>query len=300
MTSETLFEAFGNIDESYIISAKETGNRPAWGGWRVAGTIAACVCLMAAALFAVAQWRTSAPPDNPVIGADTADPSESGDMDSESINQPVPPEETDDNTTPPIERVEIIYNIPESVAYGEASLELLGYWAIFGETLTSGEFDMVMPDYAPEWCRADGSAQYYGWGELERVSLTFANPSWNGSIGVSIYPADKGLRSDVAFTLQTTEKSVINGINVTAYEYDGGSRVELWVMFERDGVGYMIHDSVAPDDVRNAKSDISDIVHSYAYSEGVPDLDVFVPRERPVPETEDTDNCDAGEPVYED
>ena len=237
MNTALFSAALSEVDDRYLEAALREhpkGSAYTWGKW---GAIAACLCLIAVAAFALPR------------------------------SMPIEPEAPSVIDTP--QQLELFYNDVE-----EGVFSTTGGLCIYGEDLSAEQLADFSPD-AP-WMQPEyGVALRYGSGELESVCLSFPGTRLDGRGRLEVYFRDKEkpVHSDIELTPDTVTVTRFGDLEATAYQWVDEDRTcaLLFVDFTRQGVLYTVHANIDFEDMEAAKADIADLTQYYAAAH-VPDI----------------------------
>lgn len=279
MDKYDLFESFSGLDADLLEQSEQKGKPQ---GVKMRWT-AAAACLVAVAAGAVAapglveNHSSAGMRPGQIIdfapGADVTAPAVSTEP---GIGLDITP------MTPP----ELVFNQVTGRA-GPFASPIAGF-DIFGEKLTGEELAAAAPDVLPgnvcspffdiQYWEVSGYAGYYGWGELEGVHLDFRNPEWGGTVTVTLRKPDARVCSDVILENPETVVSHLGPLECTAYRWQDGGGVLMWVEFQIGGVAYTASVNANPEDAEQAKRDLDMVLNCYqgrALNGSAPDLDAY-------------------------
>lgn len=257
MRTEDFAEVLGSIDENYIQEAEtmKKARKPVWLKW---GAMAACVCLLAAAMAAVPNLfpgTTPAPPDNNDF-----------------------PVQTNPNQSEGTEHIK-----PWTVHYNEAASVLLGNHAciqgIFTEPLNDTELTALTPEICFEYMTYSGYAEFDTYGNLLDVVMEVSTTLPESPVTVALADYCSGFD----YVLPEEEKvSVCNGVEYRVYQYESGHTVTLSARTIMNDIYFVFAMDVPQTHLEQAKEDFQYVLECFAYyEEGKPDLSLITPEEIP-------------------
>ena len=256
MRSYELLDAIGEAKDEYIMDARSTQKkRPAWMK-RLA--VAACICLILAAVAAVPG----------LFAGTTPFPTEQNDF-------PIP-----DNTNP---SVETIHTEPAPVwtaHYNEAVSLVVTDRAfiqgIFTEELNNSERIAVKPDRWYDGMDFFGHAIFDNYGNLLDVILTVNTPN-PVAVTITDYAFGGGYLLD-----GEAEVSLCGDVEYRLYEYAYEQEVHLGAEAAIGGTYLHFTMDTTPEEVEQAKLEFQKVLECFAsYPDGRPDLSAIVPDEIP-------------------
>jgi len=255
MTAETLQDALSGIREDYILDAHggPAVRRNPWLRW---GALAACMCLIAAA---VALPKLTRDPPAPEPTPPISDPGPG------SVNGPV--NGTDPAPVDLPDDVQPIFN--QAPGLDEEKMA----FCTFSEMLTAEERAAIIPDGLPDWLELRSAfALYYGWeeGTLNCVELSLVNPETGDRFEIRTCPPDQHPIDDELFLTPDASVTHIDDRDVVFFQYADVA----WTAFSCSGVNYYL-DGVAgePGRTERLKEDFFQIVVDLIRSTTSPDLD---------------------------
>lgn len=260
MNAMLLFDSFSYLDEELLVRSETPRAARPWG--RIAA-LAACFALILAAGLTVPRLLRADVPGDPTPPV------------SDPIPEPTPSPGTERGAPAKLAWTAVTADPTEPDMSGPP--RAYAYFCLYGEALTDEERAMLLPDYLLSWMLPEVTALYYGWDELDSVEVRFSSRAWDGVTTAVLCPAD-GSRARLPAVCyppeELTERApTINGIRYRAceYRYADGTTL-LTAAFEREGVLYQISNSVAQEDLAQARRDVEDVAIEYLTSASVPDL----------------------------
>lgn len=274
MRKEEFAEVLSDINENYIQEA-ETGKRSKKNVWLKWGTMAACLCLVAASAFIIPGITDSGPGYVPVPNPDgtiqRADPPDV--YPSHSILRPGDEGYVDPAPTPnPQTFWTIHYNeVSSMIAANRAYIK-----AVFTETLTDAQLAALLPG-ADLTC--SGYARFDDKGNLLDIELQTETALPESPVKIGL--ADYFFGFD--FVLTGTEVvSVCNGVDYRVYQYQSGNKVELSAYAIINDIYFAFAMDVPQGDLDLAKEEFRRVLECFAfYADGKPDLSAIIPEEIP-------------------
>ena len=271
MNNEKLFLGFSYVSDELLEKTEKTSVRKkALKHWVSA---AACFCIVLS--LGVFFFNS-----NNIHGTEVND-GNSGDVISDgniTDSGDTPP-----NTGAPLDPYNnaIVYNSVSEVLQSDTALKNGVY--LFGEKLTSEELKTLIPSSINEWAKVSGEAIYTGYRELYYVLLNISSKDAVAEYDLRISNADSAIHYDCIVQGDNITVSQIDGLDVTAYEYDSSVGTKhLWADFIYDGIRYSIYTECKIGDLSYTKGYITDIVRSYASEMVKSDLSLFKPKTNPV------------------
>ena len=264
MSKDRVVDSLGRIDDDMIQGVealRQKKKRPVWTKW---GAMAACFCLLVAAMVAAPNMfpgTSQTPPDNndfPVHDSSVqTDP-----------NQSEEPQHTETVRTP----WTIHYNEVSSMIAANRTFAK----GVFTETLNDAELAALMPS-ADLTCT--GYARFDDKGNLLDIEMQTETTLPGSPVAIGL--TDYFFGYD--YVLSVTEVvSVCNGVDYWVYEYKTGNTVELSAYTIINDIYFAFAMNVPQDDLEQAKEEFHRVLECFAYcDEGKPDLSIIVPEEIP-------------------
>ena len=264
MSKDRVVDSLGRIDDDMILGVevlRQKRKRPAWKKW---GAMAACFCLLVAAMVAAPNMfpgTSQTPPDNndfPVHDSSV----------QTAPNQSEGPQHTETVRT------------PWTIHYNEVSAMLAAnrasYKGVFTETLNDTELAALMPN-ADLIC--SGYARFDNYGNLLEVVMQAETllPESPVTIGLADY------YFGLDYVMSEAEVvSICNGVDYRVYLYQSGDKVELSAYTIINDIYLVFGMDVPQADLEQAKEEFQRVLECFAYyEEGKPDLSIIVPEEIP-------------------
>ena len=264
MSKDRVVDSLGRIDDDMIQSVetlRQKKKRPAWRKW---GTMAACFCLIVAAVVVVPKLfpgTVPTPPDNndfPVHDSSV---------------------QTNPNQSEGHQNTEDLRN-PWTLHFNKVSSMLAAHRpyikGVFTESLNDTELAALVPS-ADLVCT--GYARFDDKGNLLDIEMQ-TETTLPGS-PVSIGLADYFFGFD--YVLSGAEVvSVCNGVDYRGYQYQFGDKVELSAYTIINDIYFAFTMDVPMENLEQAKEEFQRVLECFAYYEaGEPDLSIIVPEEIP-------------------
>ena len=264
MSKDRVVDSLGRIDDDMIHnveSLRQKKKRPAWKKW---GAMAACFCLLVAAVAVAPNLlpgTTPTPPNNndfPVHDSSVqTDP-----------NQSEGPQHTEALRT------------PWTIHFNEVSSMLAAhrpfYKGTFTETLTDAELAALMPNADLD---CSGYALFDNYGNLLDIVMQAATTLPESPVTIGL--ADYYFGFDYVLSGEEV-LSVCNGVDYRVYQYQSGNKVELSAYTIINDIYFAFGMDVPQDDLEQAKEEFQRVLECFAYyEEGKPDLSIIVPEEIP-------------------
>ena len=263
MRKEDFAEVLGDINEKHIIEARaeRKAKKPVWIKW---GAMAACFCLLIAAMVAVPNLfpgTTPTPPDNndfPVHDSSV----------QTNPNQSEHHQNTEDLRT------------PWTLHFNDVSSMLAAnrpyYKGTFTEDLTDVELAALLPS---KDLTCSGYAMFDNYGNLLEVVMQASTVLPESPVTIAL--ADYYFGFDYVLSGGETV-SLCNGLEYRAYQYESGNTVELSAYTIINDIYFAFAMNVPQDDLEQAKEEFQRVLECFAYYEaGKPDLSIIVPEEIP-------------------
>ena len=264
MSKDRVVDSLGRIDDDMIQSVealRQKKKRPAWKKW---GAMAACFCLLVAAMVAVPNLfpgTTPTPPDNndfPVHDSSV----------QTNPNQSEGHQNTEDLRTP--------WTLHFNDVSSMLSANRPYYKGTFTEDLTDVELAALLPSVD---LTCSGYAMFDNYGNLLEVVLQAATALPESPVTIAL--ADYYFGFDYVLSGGETV-SVCNGLEYKAYQYESGNTVELSAYTIINDIYFAFGMDVPQDNLEQAKADFKGVLECFAYyEEGHPDLSFIVPEEIP-------------------
>ena len=264
MSKDKIIDSLGRVDDDMIQSVetlRQKKKRPSWMRWN---TMAACFCLLVAAVVTVPNLFSGTAPtpsdhnDFPVHDSSVqTDP-----------NQPEKPRYTEDA------------RIPWTIYFNEVSSMMSAnrpyHKGVFTETLGDAELAALMPS-ADLPC--SGYARFDDNGYL--LDIVMQIPTTLPESPVTVTLADYYFGFDYVLSGEEVI-SVCNGVDYRVYQYKLGNTVELSAYTIIHDTYFVFAMEVPQADLEQAKEEFRRVLECFAcYEEGKPDLSLIVPEEIP-------------------
>ena len=264
MSKDRVVDSLGRIDDDMIQSVetlRKKKKRPAWRKW---GTMAACFCLIVAAVVVVPKLfpgTVPTPPDNndfPVHDSSV---------------------QTNPNQSEGHQNTEDLRN-PWTLHFNEASSMLAAnrpyIKGVFTEPMNDTELTALLPS-ADLTC--SGYARFDDKGNLLDIEMQ-TETTLPGS-PVSIGLADYFFGFDNVLS-GAEVVSVCNGVDYRGYQYQFDDKVELSAYTIINDIYFAFAMDVPMENLEQAKEEFQRVLECFAYyEEGKPDLSIIVPEEIP-------------------
>ena len=264
MSKDRVVDSLGRIDDDMIQGVealRQKKKRPAWTKW---GAMAACFCLLVAAMVAAPNLfpgTTPTPPDNndfPVHDSSVqTDP-----------NQSEGQQNTEDLRTP----WTIHYNeVSSMIAANRVFIK-----GSFTEPLNDAELAALMPS-ADLTC--SGYARFDDKGNLLDIEMQTETTLPESPVNIGLTDYFFGFD----YVLSGAEVvSVCNGLDYRVYQYQFGDKVELSAYTIINDIYFAFAMDVPMENLEQAKEEFHRVLECFAYyEEGKPDLSIIVPEEIP-------------------
>ncbi len=249
MRKEDFAEVFGDINENYIQEAEaiKTSKKPVWLKW---GAVAACFCLLVAAVAVAPKLLPETTPLPPNSG------------------QSVGPGHTE------------VPRTPWTIHFNEASSMLTAnrpyYKGVFTEHLNDTELAALKPSVD---LTCSGYARFDNYGNLLDVVMQATTTLPESPVTVAL--ADYCFGFDCVLSGGEVV-SVCNDLEYRVYQYESGNTVTLSAYTIINDIYFIFAMDVPQANLEQAKADFKDVLEYFAYyEEGKPDLSVIVPEEIP-------------------
>ena len=264
MSKDRVVDSLGRIDDDMIHnveSLRQKKKRPAWKKW---GAMAACFCLLIAAMVAAPNMfpgTSQTPPDI-------------NDFPVHDSSAQIDPNQSEGH-----QNTEDLRN-PWTLHFNKVSSMLAAHRpyikGVFTESLNDTELAALVPS-ADLVCT--GYARFDDKGNLLDIEMQ-TETTLPGS-PVSIGLADYFFGFD--YVLSGAEVvSVCNGVDYRGYQYQFGDKVELSAYTIINDIYFAFAMNVPQDNLEQAKEEFHRVLEYFAYyDEGKPDLSVIVPEEIP-------------------
>ena len=264
MSKDRVVDSLGRIDDDLIQGVdalRRKKKRPAWTRW---GAMAACFCLLVAAMIAAPNLfpgTSPTPPDNndfPVHDSSV----------QTGPNQSEDPQNTEDLRT------------PWTIHYNEVSSMLAAhrpfYKGTFTEALTDTELAALMPSADLD---CSGYALFDNYGNLLDIVMQAATTLPESPVTIGL--ADYYFGFDYVLSGKEVV-SVCNGVDYRVYQYQFGDKVELSAYTIINDIYFAFAMDVPQDNLEQAKEEFHRVLERFAYYEdGKPELSAIVPEEIP-------------------
>ena len=263
MSKDRVVDSLGKIDDDMIQSVealRQKKKRPAWTKW---GAMAACFCLLVAAMVAAPNLfpeTTPTPPDNndfPVHDSSVqTNPNQSEGQHTETVRTPWT----------------LHFNDVSSMIAANRPY----YKGTFTEDLTDVELAALLPSVD---LSCSGYAMFDNYGNLLEVVMQASTVLPESPVTIAL--ADYYFGFD--YVLSGGEiVSVCNDLEYRAYRYVSGNTVELSAYTIINDIYFAFAMNVPQDDLEQAKEEFQRVLECFAYYEaGKPDLSIIVPEEIP-------------------
>ena len=264
MSENKVVDSLGRIDDDMIQSVealRRTKKRSAWKKW---GAMAACFCLLLAAVAAAPNLLPGTapiPPNNndfPVHDSSVQlDPNQSEGL-----------QNTEDLRTP----WTIHYNeVSSKIAANRAFIK-----GVFTEALNEAELAALKPRTD---LNCSGYARFDNYGNLLEVVMQAETTLPESPVTISLADYYFGLD----YVMSGAEVvSVCNGVDYRVYQYQPGNKVELFAYTIINDIYLVFGMDVPQDELEQAKEEFHRVLECFAYyEEGKPDLSTIVPEEIP-------------------
>ena len=264
MSKDRVVDSLGRIDDDMIQSVdvlRQKRKRPEWKKW---GAMAACFCLLVAAMIAVPNLfpgTTPTPPDNndfPVHDSSV----------QTNPNQSEGHQNTEDLRTP--------WTLHFNDVSSMLSANRPYYKGTFTEDLTDVELAALLPSVD---LSCSGYAMFDNYGNLLEVVMQASTVLPESPVTIAL--ADYYFGFD--YVLSGGELvSVCNELEYRAYQYESGNTVELSAYTIINDIYFAFSMNVPQTDLEQAKEEFQRVLECFAYyEEGKPNLSVIVPEEIP-------------------
>lgn len=264
MSKDRVVDSLGKIDDDMIQSVealRQKKKRPAWMKW---GAMAACFCLLIAAVAVAPNLfpgTTPVPPNNNDFPIQT-DPNQS--EGSEHTEGPWNPWQANFNTVTGV--------------LDAARRYIPGY---FTEELSADEIEALEPGMRIEYMQYSGFAGFDGDGNLIDVCLNVTTSIPNNDVSILI--SEDGITRDYVMDMVEPVISVCEKVEYKVYQWDNGNgQVTLAADAIINGYSYAFTMQTSTQNVKQAKEDFTRVLECFAYyAEGKPDLSAVVADEIP-------------------
>ena len=264
MSKDRVVDSLGKIDDDMIQSVealRQKKKRPAWMKW---GAMAACFCLLIAAVAVAPNLfpgTTPVPPNNNDFPIQT-DPNQS--EGSEHTEGPWNPWQANFNTATGV--------------LDAARRYIPGY---FTEALSADEIETLEPGMRIEYMQYSGFAGFDGDGNLIDVCLNVTTSIPNNDVSILI--SEDGITRDYVMDMVKPVISVCEKVEYKVYQWDNGNgQVTLAADAIINGYSYAFTMQTSTQNVKQAKEDFTRVLECFAYyAEGKPDLSAVVADEIP-------------------
>ena len=259
MRAEDFADVLGGINESYIQEAEtmKKARKPVWPKW---GAMAACFCLLAAAVAVAPKLLPGTTPPQP---------------DNHDFSVPSDPSQSEDSD------LTANAHTPWTIHFNEAPLMTLTanhayYKGVFTEALNNGELVALMPSAGLD---CSGYARFDNFGYLLEVVMQASTALPESPVTVSL--ADYYFGFDHVLSVGEVV-SVCNGVEYSVYQYESGNQVELSAYSIINDIYFAFAMDVPQSNLEQAKEEFQRVLEYFAYyEEGKPDLSVITPEEIP-------------------
>lgn len=263
MSKDRVVDSLVRIDDDMIQSVealRQKKKRPVWMKW---GAMAACFCLLIAAMVAAPNLfpeTTPTPPDNnnfPVHDSSIqTNPNQSEGQHTETVRT------------------------PWTLHFNEVSSMLAAHRpyikGVFTESLNDTELTALLPS-ADLTC--SGYARFDDKGNLLDIEMQTETTLPESPVNIGL--ADYFFGFD--YVLSGAEVvSVCNGVDYRVYQYQFGDKVELSAYTIINDIYFAFAMDVPMENLEQAKEEFQHVLECFAYyEEGKPDLSIIVPEEIP-------------------
>ena len=259
MRKDDLIDSIGMIDDDLIQSVDALRRKRKSFGWKRWAGLAACFCLILAAVTAMPGLFRGTTPPPPVQN------------DFPVQTNPKPPEQT----THPEDLTPVwtaIYNESEAML----AMDRVYIQGIFSEELNESQLTAVMPENWPDGMGYTGYGVFDNHGNLLDVIVTV-----NTSEPVTVTMTNTSFGT--CFLLDgEAEISVCGEVEYRLYEYAYEQEVHLGAEAAIGGTYLHFTMDTTPQEVEQAKLEFQAVLECFAsYPDGRPDLSVIVPKEIP-------------------
>ena len=274
MRKEDFAEILGDINENYIQEA-ETGKRSKKTVWLKWGTMAACLCLVAASAFIIPGITDPGPEYVPVPNPDgTIQRAEPPDVyPSHSILKPGDEGYVDPVPTPNPQTLWTIHfnEVSSMIAANRAFIK-----GSFTEPLNNAELAALLPNAELD---CSGYARFDDKGNLLDIELQTETTLPESPVNIGLTDYFFGFD----YVLSGAEVvSVCNGLDYRGYQYQFGDKVELSAYTIINDIYFVFAMDVPMENLEQAKEEFQRVLECFAYyEEGKPDLSIIVPEEIP-------------------
>lgn len=263
MSKDRVVDSLVRIDDDMIQSVealRQKKKRPVWMKW---GAMAACFCLLIAAMVAAPNLfpeTTPTPPDNNNFPV----------HDSSIQNNPNQSEGQHTETV----------RTPWTLHFNEVSSMLAAHRpyikGVFTESLNDTELTALLPS-ADLTC--SGYARFDDKGNLLDIEMQTETTLPESPVNIGL--ADYFFGFD--YVLSGAEVvSVCNGVDYRVYQYQFGDKVELSAYTIINDIYFAFAMDVPMENLEQAKEEFQHVLECFAYyEEGKPDLSIIVPEEIP-------------------
>lgn len=259
MKIDMLIDAIGSVDadmlrEVEVLRSKKARSSASRLRWCA---LAACLCLIVAAAFALPRLLPWSEPVPPVA----TDPTQ---------------EATEAELLPGDPGWSWTVNYNDTTAGVQADFAIPGY---FTEDLNDEVLSMVKPQVCTDWMDFSGYTAFDGEGELVAVYLDVTTANKHHKVRVLV--SERGAPS-CEVTEEEPVVSVYNGVEFEVYRYASGSRYLYYEAVARIGKSCFQFIMNANKDDLDARSEFEQILACFTYfEEGQPDASIIVPKEIP-------------------
>ena len=262
MRKEDFAEVLGDINEKHIIEARagRKAKKPVWIKW---GAMAACFCLLIAAMIAVPNLFPGTTPTLP----------DNNDFPVHDSSVQTNPNQSEGQHTETV-------RTPWTLHFNEVSSMIAAnrpyYKGTFTEDLTDVELAALLPSVD---LSCSGYAMFDNYGNLLEVVMQAATTLPESPVTIAL--ADYYFGFDYVLSGGETV-SLCNGLEYRAYQYESGNTVELSAYTIINDIYFAFAMNVPQDDLEQAKEEFQRVLECFAYYEaGKPDLSNIVPEEIP-------------------
>ena len=259
MRKDDLIDSIGMIDDDLIQNVDALRKKRKSFGWKRWAGLAACFCLILAAMTAMPGlfWETTPPPpvqnDFPV-----------------QTNPKQPEQTTHPEDLAPVWTA--IYNESEAML----AMDRVYIQGIFSEELNESQLTAVMPENWPDGMECSGYGVFDNLGNLLDVIVTV-----NTSEPVTVTMTNTSFGT--CFLLdEEAEISFCGDVEYRLYEYAYEQEVHLGAEAAIGGTYLHFTMDTTPEEMEHAKLEFQKVLECFAsYPDGRPDLSVIVPEEIP-------------------
>ena len=264
MSKDRVVDSLGRIDDDMIQGVETLRQKKKRPAWTRLGAMAACFCLLIAAMVAAPKLflgTTPTPPDN-------------NDFPVHDSSVQTNPNQSEGN-----QNTEIVQT-PWTIHYNEVSSMIAANRVFskgsFTEPLNDAELATLMPSVD---LTCSGYARFDDKGKLLDIEMQTETILPDSPVAIGLTDYFFGFD----YVLSGTEVvSVCNGLDYRVYQYQFGDKVELSAYAIINDIYFAFGMDVPQDDLEQAKEEFHRVLEYFAYyEEGKPDLSIIVPEEIP-------------------